>query len=215
MNKGDFLEIDYVGRVKATNEIFDLTSEEVAKKEKVYDPKQKYGPSLVVLGSGMAIPGVERQIEKMDIGEEKEFEIRPEEGFGARNPKLVKIISITKFFKEKINPVPGAYVNIDGIDAKIQSVSGGRVRIDFNNPLAGKELKYRLKIVGKIETTEEKIKSLLNHYNLKGVETKIENNELIVKLEKDLNPVIKTLLEKMITKWIEEIKTVKFEVKGK
>jgi FKBP-type peptidyl-prolyl cis-trans isomerase 2 len=215
MNKGDFLEIDYVGRVKATNEIFDLTSEEVAKKEKVYDPKQKYGPSLVVLGSGMAIPGVEKQLENMKIGDEKEFEIRPEEGFGTRNPKLVKIISITKFFKEKINPVPGAYVNIDGIDAKIQSVSGGRVRIDFNNPLAGKELKYKLKIVRKIETSEEKIISLLNHYNLKSAETKIENNELVVKLEKDLNPVIKTLLEKMITKWIEEIKSVKFEVKGK
>ncbi len=215
MNKGDFLEIEYVGRVKATNEIFDLTSEEVAKKEKVYNPKQKYGPSLVVLGSGMAIPGVERQIEKMEIGEEKEFEIRPEEGFGTRNPKLVKIISITKFFKEKINPVPGAYVNIDGIDAKIQSVSGGRVRIDFNNPLAGKELKYKLKIVRKIETSEEKIRSLLNHYNLKEAETKIENSGLVVKLEKDLSPVIKTLLEKTITKWIEEIKSVKFEVKGK
>jgi FKBP-type peptidyl-prolyl cis-trans isomerase 2 len=41
MKKGDFVRIDFVGRLAATGEIFDLTSEEIAKKEGVYDEKQK------------------------------------------------------------------------------------------------------------------------------------------------------------------------------
>ena len=42
MQKGDFVEIDYVGRIAATNEIFDLTIEEIAKAEGVYNEKHKF-----------------------------------------------------------------------------------------------------------------------------------------------------------------------------
>ena len=113
MQQGDFIEIEYVGRVKLTNEIFDLTSEEVAKKEKVYNPEAPYGPALVIIGSNMTIKGVMKELEKMEVSEERNFEVLPSEAFGARDPKLIKIIPFSKFIENKINPVPGTFFEIE------------------------------------------------------------------------------------------------------
>lgn len=208
MKKGDFVRIEFVGRIKNTGEIFDLTDEDLAKKEGIYNQESSYGPSLVIIGSGNVIEGVEEKLKKMKVGEKKEFDVPNEKAFGKRNPKLVKIISITKFIQNKINPVPGTYVNIDGANCKIQSVSGGRVRVDFNNPLAGKDLHYELKIIEKIDGGKNKLESLLKNYKIEA-ETKVTATKAEIKL-KQPNPRIQSMIEKMVKEWIPEIKTISF-----
>ncbi len=214
MKKGDFVEIDFTGRVSATGEIFDLTSEEEAKKAGIHNPRQKYGPLLVIIGSGMSVPGVEKELEKMGVGEEKEFEIKPEEAFGQRNPKMIKVISLARFLDKKINPVPGLFVDIDGMSARVQAVSGGRVRVDFNHPLAGKDVKYRIRIVKHLETPLDKAKALIDYYNIKA-ETDVKEGEARVKFETKTQPFMKNLLEKSLKKWVPEIRGVKFQESGK
>ena len=214
MNKGDFLEIEYVGRIKLTNEIFDLTSEELAKKEKIHNPKHKYGPALVIVGSNMVIPGVMKEIEKMEVGEEREFEVSPSEGFGLRSPKLIRIISLSKFIENKINPVPGVYFEIDGIQAKVQSVSGGRVRVDFNNPLAGKVLAYRVKILRKIERNENKVERLLKYYRIAYSEVRIRKSSMVIASEKPVNPIAKKLVTDMVTRWVKGTGKIDFKESG-
>ncbi|MEM7815553.1 MAG: peptidylprolyl isomerase [Candidatus Aenigmatarchaeota archaeon] len=209
MKKGDFVEIDFVGRIASTGEVFDLTSEEDAKKEGLYDPKHKYKPSLVIVGSGMAVEGVDKEIERMEVGEEREFEVKPEEGFGERTLNLVKVVPLSIFKKEKINPVPGIYVDIDGFQAKVLSVSGGRVRVDFNHPLAGKALKYKVRIVRQITDTHEKAKSLLSYYGIR-CETGLEGDKLVIKTEKPIPDFLKDSLGKKIMEWIPEIKNILF-----
>ncbi len=213
MKKGDFIEVDFIGRVSLTGEIFDLTSEKAAKENNIYDRKHNYRPALVVIGNLTVIPGLEKELEKMNVGEEKEFEVNPEDGFGRRDPKLVKIISLSKFRQEKINPVPGAFVSIDGVHAKIQSVSGGRVMVDFNHPLAGKSLKYKVRIVRQITGPLEKSRSLLDHYGIK-CNTELAEGTLTVKPEKDVDKLIKEFLKQKIKDLITEIKDVKFEEEG-
>ncbi len=212
MKKGDFLRIEYTGRIAATGELFDTTSEEVAKKENAFNPKQRYGPVLAIIGAGMAVPGVERNLLEMKEGEEREFDVQPSEAFGPRDPSRIRIIALAKFIKEKINPYPGAFVNIDGMDAKIQSVSGGRVRVDFNHPLAGRELHYKLKLLFRIDSVQEKAESMLNHYNLRG-EREVKENKLEITTEQPIQEVIQKMLSESIKKWIPEIKDVKFYVK--
>ncbi len=209
MKQGDFVEIEFVGRIAATGEIFDLTSEETAKKEGIYDPKQKYGPALVIIGSRMTIPGMEKELLRMKPGEQREFTVTPQEGFGFRNPGLVKIISIANFARQKINPVPGMFVTIDNRQARVQSVSGGRVRVDFNNPLAGKELVYSVKIVRQITAAKEKVTSLLKYYGL-DFQAEMEKDKLILTSEKPLPEPLQKMLRENITKWIKEIKAVEF-----
>ena len=212
MKKGDFIEVDFVGRVSLTGEIFDLTLEDVARENNLYSKDHAYKPVLVIIGNGMVIPGVEKELEGMKVGEEKEFEVQPEHAFGKRSQKLVKIVSLAKFTKEKINPVPGAFMNIDGVNAKIQSVSGGRVMVDFNHPLAGRALKYKIRIVGQIEDTLEKARAMLSHYGMKCT-AELREGALVLAFDKPVNNVLKEFLKKSLTEWIREIKDVQFEEK--
>ena len=213
MKEGEFIEIEYVGKVKLTNEIFDLTSEELAKKEKIFNPKHTYGPALVIVGSNMVIRGVMKEIENMNIGEEREFGVSPSEGFGMRSPKLIRILPISKFIENKINPVPGVYFEIDGMQAKVQSVSGGRVRVDFNNPLAGKELVYKVKILRRIEGNKNKVEKLLKYYRIGYSEVKMKESSLVIVSDKPVNPLAKKLITDMVTKWVKGIKKVDFKEK--
>jgi len=214
MKQGDFIEIEYVGRVKLTDEIFDLTSEELAKKEKIYNPKHTYGPALVVVGSNMVIHGVMKEIEGMEVGDEREFGVSPGEGFGMRSPKLIRILPTSKFIENKINPVPGAYLEIDGMQAKVQSVSGGRVRVDFNNPLAGKELVYKVKILRKIEGNKNKVEKLLRYYRIGYSEVRMKENSLVIVSDKPVNPIAKKLITDMVTKWVKGLEKIDFREKG-
>ena len=52
IEKGDFILIDYVAKVKETGEVFDTTTEEVAKKERLYKEGEIYESKLVVVGEG-------------------------------------------------------------------------------------------------------------------------------------------------------------------
>lgn len=64
------------------------------------------------------------------------------------------------FDQQKIEPKQGMVVDFGTMKGRIQSTTGGRVRVDFNNPLAGKTLKYDLEVVEKIESAEDKIRAI-------------------------------------------------------
>jgi FKBP-type peptidyl-prolyl cis-trans isomerase 2 len=209
MKKGDFLRIEYVGRVASTGEIFDLTDGELARKEGIHNPGHKYGPVLVIVGSGMAVPGVEKQLLGMKPGEKREFDVSRDEGFGRREPRLIKVLSYQRFISQKINPVPGIFVNIDGRHARIQSVSGGRVRVDFNSPLAGKDLHYRVRLVRRLTAVRERAQALLEHYGLKA-EVSFSEGTLTVKTGDKLPDQLKELLNRQLTRWIKEIKKISY-----
>jgi FKBP-type peptidyl-prolyl cis-trans isomerase 2 len=209
MQEGDFVKINYVGRIAASNEVFDLTEEAVAKKEGLYNEKKEYGPTLVILGAHMVIPGVEKQLESMSAGQEREFSVKPAEAFGFRDPRLVIIVSRAKFLKENINPMPGMVVDMDGRHARIQSVSGGRVRVDLNNPLAGKELKYELRVVEQLKEPFAKVDAIIKLYKFK-CDIELAGDRLTVRRDKPLGSLAKNMIEEPVKKWIKEIKTVEF-----
>ena len=216
MNDGDFVKIDFVGRVKDTDEIFDLTIEDVAKKEGIYNPKKGYGPALVIVGKEMVIPGVDEQLRQMKVGDKKEFEVPKEKAFGNRDFAKIKIVSYSKFTKEKIEPVPGLFVDIDGREAKIQTVNGGRVRVDFNHPLAGKALYYRLKIVEEVKDAKDKATELVKKYGMNAVvkDTKIdEAGRLTLVIEKDIPKSVKDVIKAQIEKYVTEVKDIQFELR--
>ena len=103
--------------------------------------------------------------------------------------------------------VPGVTVNLGDMIGKIQSVSGGRVRIDFNHPLAGKELEYEVEVLEKIDEPEEKAKALIELYGIKTEKVKLEKDTLEIEgpeMEKN-----KKRLTEEILKYIKEITKVK------
>ena len=83
-----------------------------------------------------------------------------------------------RIFKEKnINPIPGMALQLDNYLVKILSVSGGRVIVDFNNPLAGKEIDYDFEILRKVEDNKEKINALQDFFFRMRFDFEIKEDE--------------------------------------
>ncbi len=213
VNSGDFVEFDFIGRIKTSGQIFDLSVKEVAEKEKIHDHEHKYEPMRAVLGAGMLIPGLDRQMMGSEINKEYNFEIPAEEAYGARDPKLIQLTNLNKF--KEFRPVQGMQVNVDGMLATVRSVSGGRVTLDFNHPLAGKALSYWIKINRKITDAKEKIKIVLGLSKIEAKEVNESEKEITItgenfdKLDKNASQVLAEHIKKMIPEIKKEILFVK------
>ena len=211
MKKGDFVKIDYIGKLES-GEIFDLTKEDVAKKENLYNEKIRYGPITVVIGAGFVIPGLEKAIKDMKPGDKKTAEIEPDEGFGPRKPDMVQIVNKKVFAEKKVDPQVGMVVDFTGLKGRIQSISSGRVTIDFNNPMAGKKLIYDIEFIEKIEKPEEQIKSLFEFFGLKSKDVQINEEE--VEVDVVVPPQVKEKISSAILEFVKlngkEIKKLKF-----
>ncbi len=208
--KGDFVEFDFVGRIKGNGQIFDLSSEEIAKKEGVYREGQKYGPAFAIIGKDMLIKGLDKNLEGKEIGKEYDFEIPVEDAFGQRNPQLVQLTNLSKF--KEFRPVTGMQVNVDGLLATVRSVSGGRVTLDFNHPLAGKALSYHVRVLRKISDIAEKIKIICEKFAGLTIEVQAEGNKITVKAK---TPEGKALEKEMQAGLVAELKKVIEDAKDK
>jgi peptidylprolyl isomerase len=172
LQKGDFILINYTAKVKETNEVFDTTSEEVAKKEHLHKEGEIYEPNLVVVGEGWVLKALDDSLTTMEINKPATVEIPPDKGFGQRDPEKVRRVSLKQLLAKEINPVIGARIEYQGKMASVRSIGAGRVLLDFNPPLAGKTLIYDVTVNKKLESNEEKIGALI-HRRIPVVE---ENN---------------------------------------
>ena len=62
MKKGDFIKISYTGRLES-GEIFDITDENEAKKNGVFDEKMKYSHVTIIIGANFLVPGLDKAVE--------------------------------------------------------------------------------------------------------------------------------------------------------
>lgn len=215
MQAGDFVYIDYVGRVKDTGEIFDLTKEDVAKKEGVYNSNFKYRPIPAIVDANFVLKGLDEALKEMKVGERRVVDVPPEKGFGERRGELARLIPLFVFKEQNVDPTPGSYVTINGLNGRVISIDGGRVKVDFNHPLAGKKLEYDVEIIGEIKDIVEKVKTIVNFYtgvNSNEIEVTIKDKEAEVSIKKrvDLTVNVKETIFQTINKWIKEIERVKF-----
>ena len=185
LSKGDFIEIEFTAKTK-DGEVFDSN---IKKDLESAGLETKAKPFIFSLGEGMFLKGVEDFLIGKELGEYT-IKLEPEKAFGSRNPKLIQMLPIKVFVQQKLNPIPGALFNFDGRMGKILTVSGGRVMVDFNNPLAGKDVEYNVKILRKVEDINEKVKSLINFLFQKDLKFEIKDKKLIIEAEKQLKPLV-------------------------
>ncbi len=172
MQKGDLILVDYIG--KTNGEIFDLSIEEKAKEEGIHREDVEYKPVPVLIGEDYVIDGFEEAVKQMEIGEEKEVQIEPEKGYGKRDSDKIETYPEKEFKKQDMNVRPGEELMIGNRRGKVISKGSGRVRIDFNHPLAGKTLDYWLKAREKVEDDKEKAQYIYN-YRIGHGPTEIED----------------------------------------
>src|SRR3990167_3249923 len=113
-------------------------------------------------------------------------DISPEKGFGKKDSKLIQMIPINKFKESKIQPFPGLQINVDGSVGMVKTVGGGRVMIDFNHPLSGKELSYTFTVKGVVQDEKQKVDAYLSHLGMGNLDIKVENGAVDVGLHMEL-----------------------------
>ncbi|WP_048059176.1 peptidylprolyl isomerase [Methanococcus vannielii] len=184
MESGKLVKISYDGYVEG--KLFDTTNEELAKEEGILNPNMVYGFVTVSVGEKMLIPGLDKAITEMNVGEEKELELSPEEAFGKRDASKVKIVPMNDFKKHNVRPIPGMPVNIDNKIGKIVSANGGRILVDFNHELAGKTLNYKLKLEEVVEAPTdvalEVVKLFVPRVSEENLKITLESENVIIDL---------------------------------
>ncbi len=180
VKEGDFIRLEYTGKVQETGNVFDTTDENVAEEAGIKLDNKTYGAIPIVVGGGHVLKGLDEALIGMEEGEEKKVEITPEEGFGLRDPKLLQLIPMGEFKKQGMKPEVGMAITSDGTTGIIRSVSGGRVRVDFNHELAGKNLEYDIKVIKEIKDDVEKVKSMIElHYSAPNLDSDKHDIQII------------------------------------
>ena len=212
----DFVEIDYTGRTKEDNALFDTTQEEVAKKEGVHEQHSHYHPAIICIGESMVLKAVEERLVGKETGKEYTIEIKSEEAFGRKNAKLLQMIPLSKFRQQNIQPVPGLQLNIDGMFGIVKTVSGGRCYVDFNHPLAGKDLVYSVKVSKILDDDKEKLKSLLDgHFHMHDAQIEIQEAKATVKTKHNVPKGALEEMKSLAKKLIPGISDIEFIVEPK
>lgn len=210
LKNGDFVKVQYTGYDDRGNQ-FDSTDGEVAKAL-----HGKEGPLLVVIGKHRLVKGLEDTLKSMKKDDEKEVVCAPEIGFGYKDKHLVKIMNEMDFYKNNIRPEPGLTVHVDTDQGRmygtIKSSNSGRILVDFNHPLAGKTVKYKIKLVEVLENHESKVKAVVDETGVKWP-FKLENDDIqfTIPMKEEMIEEKKGMLLTLINGLTPEVKKIEFK----
>ena len=186
-DKGSLILVDYTAKVKDTEEVFDTTIEEDAKKYSIFEQNVKYQPKLVSVGevSYPVLKGLDEALAKTSVGEKLTVEVTPDKGFGARDSGKVRMIPIRKLGEDAEKVSVGDTIEIDNKRGIIRFIGSGRVQVDFNHKYAGKTILFDVNVKQSLDSENDKIDGILKN------RLPVENSKIVFDLkEKDVNVTI-------------------------
>ena len=192
IERNDFIELKFVGKMKE-GEVFDTN---IPKEAEKIGLKIDDKPFIICAGEKMVIEGLDDSLIDKEVGKKYSVEVPAKKAFGERKRENVKLIPLSVFHAQKIDPKPGMTLHMDYHLVRIASVSGGRVLVDFNNPLAGKEITYEFTITRKVSDTKEKIDAILNYFVKHPIPYKLEGKKATFEADKFLGQMIVMLNDK-------------------
>jgi len=137
VKKGDKVKVEYTGKLK------DGT---------VFDKSKEGEPLEFTVGGGQIIPGFDKAVEGMEVEEEKQITLEPEDAYGKRDESLLREFPKSSL-PENLKPEKGMVLKMhdqsgNTLLATLVDITDENLKIDLNHPLAGKELTFDLKVVG-------------------------------------------------------------------
>jgi len=135
ISKGDKIKVDYEGKFE-NGEVFDASA--------------KHGQPLAFeAGAGMVVKGFDNAVIGMEVGEEKEVTLQPEDAYGMPDDKAIQRVP-KRMMPPDIEVGSELGIPLDNgqtMPATVIAITGDMVKIDMNHPLAGKTLVFKIKIV--------------------------------------------------------------------
>ncbi len=198
IKKHDFVEVEYTGRFKDTKDVFDTTDVKIAKEAQIFSEKGEYAPVIICIGEHHILRGIDEFLEGKELGSYT-LELPPEKAFGKKKMELVKMIPMNKFTEQGIKPMPNLRLNIDGYVGLVKSVSGGRTVVDFNHPLAGRDVVYELKANKIVTDKKVQVESLLKVLFGTMIPVDVKEKKAAVEFPSELPEQIKAELAKKVS----------------
>ncbi|GGN87345.1 FKBP-type peptidyl-prolyl cis-trans isomerase [Haloarcula pellucida] len=159
LQEGDVVKLAYTARTVEEGQLVDTTDEDVAEDEGIDTEQQEFGPRVIVLGENHIFPDVEEDIYGKEVGDEGSVTIAAADAFGEYDESEVRTVSKDKIPED--DRYPGAHVDVDGEHGHVETIIGGRARVDFNHPLAGEDVEYDYEIVAEVTDREEKAQGII------------------------------------------------------
>ena len=147
----------------------------------VVDSTEGDEPLQFLQGHQNIIPGLERELVGMKVGDSKKVHVNPTEAYGEVDPENIIEVPRTEFPAE-IPLEAGTELevkNADGevLSATIAEVGTDTIKLDFNHPLAGKALTFDVTIVELRSATEEELAHGHVHFADEGLDYEEEDFE--------------------------------------
>ena len=194
IGKNDFVEIEFTGRIVGDDGIFDSNVEADVKGAGLNSKNLK--PFVLAVGHRMLPVGFDNDLIGKEVLKNYTLKLKAKDAFGKRNPAMVRMIPSKYFNEQKIVPVRGMQLNLDGQVVRVLSSDRGRTLVDFNNPLAGKDVIYNYKILRVVGNESEKINALQDFLFRRRFEFEISNKIIVFKVDKKIEPFIRIFAPK-------------------
>ena len=119
-------------------------------------------PLEFIMGKSQIIPGLEKALIGMEIDEKSDIMVKAEDAYGQRNEEAVQTLPIDQF--AGVDLVAGMTLygqddNGQSTQVVVQSFDDKEVTIDFNHPMAGKDLMFSVKVLSSRATTLDEMTS--------------------------------------------------------
>ena len=219
-DKGSLILVDYTAKVKDTEEIFDTTIEEEAKKHSIHESDVKYQPKLVSVGevSYPVLKGLDEALTKTSVGEKLTVEVTPDKGFGERDSTKVRMIPIRKLGEDAEKISVGDTIEIDNKRGIIRFIGSGRVQIDYNHRYAGKTIIYDVNVIKSLDSENDKIDGILKNrlpVENSKIEFTIKEKEVNIKIPEEIFradgiQIMKHFIQVDIFKFVPSLEKVNF-----
>ncbi|SFZ97984.1 FKBP-type peptidyl-prolyl cis-trans isomerase SlyD [hydrothermal vent metagenome] len=128
----------------------------------IVDTNKGSAPLEFIIGKGQIIPGLENALVGMEEGQNGDVMVAAADAYGPVNPEAQQVLPIEQF--EGVELAEGMTLYGQGDDGQtvqvtVTSFDDKEVKIDFNHPLAGKDLMFSVSVVSVREATADEIAS--------------------------------------------------------
>jgi FKBP-type peptidyl-prolyl cis-trans isomerase 2 len=205
IEQNDFVELEF--DLYANGKLVQTTNEKKGKEAGLN--AKEYGVQTIIVGKEFILKALDEDLlENQEPQKEKSLELKAKDAYGLRDKKMIKVLPKSAFEEHKTRPVVGMVYDFNGMYGTVKSIIGGRVMVDFNNPLAGKDIKISYKVLKKIEDVKikvEKVMELVLKIPQNMYSAEVKEKELLLNIPEQLEQ-IKEMLKQSLTEYVPELK---------
>ena len=149
-----------MSQIVQDNQVVTLDYEMIVEDETL-ESTEEGEPIVFIQGLGQIIPGLEGALYGLKVGDQKTVTIQPEDAYGEYDPESLQEVKIEEFSEEVPLDV-GTFLDLrddedEVLSAQIIATDEETVTLDFNHPLAGKTLTFKLTVTNLRPPTDEEL----------------------------------------------------------